>query len=464
MYKKALSGWMKHLDFIIIDIVCLEISLFLACLIRYRFDAIENLLNYRVLCMLLPVLLLVIAMTMPVYDNIIRRGKGRELLCVLQIDITTYFLLFTCMFMLKITSQYSRIVIMLSAVISFVFMLTMHLIWKNILQKRLLNFEEKRQIVVAASSEWMDELVQSIHKYEIRRQICGLMYEDDCSACSDKFDVIHSDEDLISYCTRHVVDEVIIQMKDLKRLGDLSRSLIDMGIPVHVGMSFIMLPNMTVGRMGNCTVVTSSINSISTHERVVKRIIDILGSLVGLAFTAVLFVIFAPIIYIQSPGPVFFKQQRVGTNGRKFYLYKFRSMYMDAEERKKELMEQNQMKGLMFKMDNDPRIIPIGHFLRSSSIDEFPQFINVLKGDMSLVGTRPPTVDEYERYEPHHKKRLALKPGITGLWQVSGRSNITDFEEVVRLDTEYIETWSHWNDIKILARTIKVVLMRIGSK
>ena len=138
-------------------------------------------------------------------------------------------------------------------------------------------------------------------------------------------------------------------------------------------------------------------------------------------------------------------------------------MYPDAEERKKELMEKNKMSGLMFKMDNDPRIFPIGHFLRKTSIDELPQFWNVLIGDMSLVGTRPPTVDEYEQYELGHRKRLAMKPGLTGMWQVSGRSDITDFDEVVALDAKYIEQWDITLDIKILWKTVLVVLTGSGA-
>lgn len=181
--------------------------------------------------------------------------------------------------------------------------------------------------------------------------------------------------------------------------------------------------------------------------------------------TGILTVFIAPIIKIKSPGPVFFSQIRVGKNGKKFKIYKFRSMYMDAEARKKELMEKNKIQdGLMFKMDNDPRIIKgIGNFIRKTSLDEFPQFLNVLKGDMSLVGTRPPTVDEWEKYEVHHRKRLAIKPGITGMWQVSGRSGITDFEKVVELDTEYITNWNLGLDLKLLWRTVVVVFRGEGS-
>ena len=210
-------------------------------------------------------------------------------------------------------------------------------------------------------------------------------------------------------------------------------------------------------------VITSSISFADPRQLMLKRGMDILGGIVGIILTALITVIFAPIIYIQSPGPIFFSQERVGRNGRKFKIYKFRSMYPDAEERKKELMAQNKMQGLMFKMDNDPRIIPIGHFMRKTSLDEFPQFFNVLKGDMSLVGTRPPTVDEWEKYDLHHRRRLAAKPGLTGMWQVSGRSSITDFEKVVSLDTQYITEWSLGLDIKILFKTVEVIFKGEGA-
>ncbi|MBQ7464017.1 MAG: sugar transferase, partial [Lachnospiraceae bacterium] len=138
--------------------------------------------------------------------------------------------------------------------------------------------------------------------------------------------------------------------------------------------------------------------------------------------------------------------------------------YQDAEKRKAELMESNEMNGLMFKMENDPRITPVGRFLRKSSIDELPQFWNVLKGDMSLVGTRPPTVDEYEQYESYHMRRLSIRPGITGLWQVSGRSDITDFEDVVKLDLKYIDRWSLLLDIRLIFATVGIVLFGKGAK
>ena len=196
----------------------------------------------------------------------------------------------------------------------------------------------------------------------------------------------------------------------------------------------------------------------------------------GCVLTGILFLFVAPAIYIQSPGPIFFAQTRIGKNGKKFKLYKFRSMYMDAEERKAELMKDNRVSdGMMFKLEYDPRIIGcrklpdgtikkgIGNWIRDWSIDEFPQFWNVLKGDMSLVGTRPPTEDEWIKYDLHHRARLAIKPGITGMWQVSGRSNITEFEKVVELDRYYITNWNLMLDLKILGKTLPAVFGRKGS-
>ena len=146
-------------------------------------------------------------------------------------------------------------------------------------------------------------------------------------------------------------------------------------------------------------------------------------------------------------------------------MYKFRSMYQDAEERKKDLLEQNEMEGgKMFKIKDDPRITHVGRFIRKYSIDEFPQFVNVLKGDMSLVGTRPPTPDEFRQYDSYHKRRLSMKPGITGMWQVSGRSDIKDFEEVVKLDCEYIDNWSLLLDLKIILKTIVQVFRHKGAQ
>ena len=228
-----------------------------------------------------------------------------------------------------------------------------------------------------------------------------------------------------------------------------------------------------MSKLGRNSVLTVSVTLTGKFQVFAKRALDILGGLLGFILTGILTVFLSPLIFVQSPGPIFFSQQRVGRNGKIFRIYKFRSMYMDAEERKAEFAMHNEIAGgMMFKMENDPRIIGsekgpgrgIGNFIRRYSLDEFPQFLNVLKGEMSLVGTRPPTIDEWEKYELHHRSRLAIKPGITGLWQVSGRSNIRDFEEVVKLDTKYISEWSIGLDIRILLKTVLVMFKKDGAR
>ncbi len=265
----------------------------------------------------------------------------------------------------------------------------------------------------------------------------------------------------------YVFDEVFIHLPYDYHfpLRNLILGFEQMGITVNLNVEVFNIDarEKQIRKFGGYQVISFSAVNLNTGGLVIKRVIDIIGSIVGLIICGIALLIFGPIIHFTSKGPICFAQTRVGINGRRFRIYKLRTMYQDAEERKKELMAKNEMNGLMFKMKDDPRITPIGKFLRKTSIDELPQFWNVLKGDMSLVGTRPPTVDEYEQYKSYHMRRLSIRPGITGMWQVSGRSNITDFEEVVRLDLEYIDNWSVFLDFKLLCMTVWTVVFGKGA-
>src|ERR1035438_10413796 len=203
----------------------------------------------------------------------------------------------------------------------------------------------------------------------------------------------------------------------------------------------------------------------SSWQRVLKQLMDMTGSFLVLALGWPLFALIALLIKFSSPGPVLFRQKRSGINGQPFTIYKFRTMVTNAEQLQHELAAMNEMTGPVFKVTNDPRITPIGKFLRKYSLDELPQFFNVLRGEMSLVGPRPLPVDEVKRfYDLAHRRRLSVKPGLTCLWQVSGRSNLSDFKDWVRLDLEYIDNWSLWLDIKILLRTLPAVFAGTGAK
>ena len=274
---------------------------------------------------------------------------------------------------------------------------------------------------------------------------------------------------VLEYAKAVIVDEIYINVAYTtgKHVMEFARKFEEMGITVYLNIDLTGVDESAIGRiemLQGTPVIASAIRTFSWNRLAVKRIMDILGAIVGLLITIIITPFIAIPLLIESPGPLFFKQKRVGRNGRYFYIYKFRSMYKDAEARKAELMEKNEMKGAMFKMKDDPRITKVGKFIRKTSIDELPQFFNILKGDMSLVGTRPPTVDEFREYTPYQKRRLSLKPGLTGMWQVSGRSDIEDFEEVVKLDLEYIDNWKISLDIKIILKTILVVFKHEGSR
>ena len=265
-----------------------------------------------------------------------------------------------------------------------------------------------------------------------------------------------------------MLDAVFLYLPDVnhKEIDAMIEAFETMGITCYYSVGNLNRKKsvQSVGSFAGHLVITYEANMIDYRRQFIKRSIDIIGAILGMLITIVLTPFIALAIKIDSRGPVFFSQTRIGRNGRRFSMYKFRSMYIDAEERKKELMTQNEMKGFMFKMEHDPRITHVGRFLRKTSLDELPQFYNVLKGDMSLVGTRPPTEDEFEQYNLRYRRRLSITPGLTGLWQVSGRSDITDFDEVVKLDLSYIDNWTLALDIKILLQTVGVVLFGRGSK
>ena len=265
----------------------------------------------------------------------------------------------------------------------------------------------------------------------------------------------------------HTIDEVVFAL-DGDRNVNLSPYLNTckkIGIPARI-LPALWQPGdkaLSIEKCQDVPFLTIRASNFNAAGLLYKRVLDLVGGFVGTIAVFILYPFVAVAIKLDSPGPVFFRQKRMGSHGRIFNLYKFRTMYQDAEQKRQELMAQNEMNGAMFKMAHDPRITRVGKWLRKTSLDEFPQFFNVLRGEMSLVGTRPPMIEEVEKYQPQHLKRISAKPGITGLWQVSGRNKITDFDKVVELDCNYLENWRFVNDVKILFKTVLVVLQRKGA-
>jgi exopolysaccharide biosynthesis polyprenyl glycosylphosphotransferase len=328
------------------------------------------------------------------------------------------------------------------------------------IKSRLKGTYTKQVIVIGSPKMYKllsDNLSKTNMKYEIKGYVSVSNYEP-----LSKHIILGKLENLENIIKNFTIDEVIFALPK-SYVGEVEDYIVmceTMGITVRmiVDLYDLKLSKTHITNIGSMPFITFHTVSLDVFQLMIKRIIDIIGALVGLSITLFIGSIVAVLIKLDSKGPVLFSQKRVGLNGRIFNCYKFRSMYVGAEAKKKELMRENEMKNnLMFKMKNDPRITKIGSFIRKTSIDELPQFWNVLKGEMSLVGTRPPTIDEVRSYKAGHRRRISIKPGITGLWQVNGRSSITDFEEVVRLDTNYIDNWSLTMDIKIILRTVLVV-------
>lgn len=273
--------------------------------------------------------------------------------------------------------------------------------------------------------------------------------------------------DLHDVLRQQTVDEVVFAIDQTQPvlLGPYINLCKEVGVSVRIlpSMWNSSLQNLSVERCQGVPFIIMRAANFGATDLLYKRMLDIVGGAIGTLFFLLIYPLVGLAIKLDSPGPIIFSQQRVGKNGRIFKLYKFRSMYQDAEERKAELLKNNEMNGAIFKMKNDPRITKVGRWLRNTSIDETPQFVNVLAGDMSLVGTRPPTLSEVAAYKDWHLRRISIKPGITGLWQISGRNQITDFNQIVALDCTYFDNWRFHKDILIILKTIVVVLRRKGA-
>lgn len=383
-----------------------------------------------------------------------------------------YILFFSCGIAILIFFLQKQFTISKNGMIDFLILNTISLYSFNIFIKRFLgqihhNLKGNRKILLITAFSRLEKVIdQLLSANQFYGELVAVSVLDKPDFKHDKVIVVSPDS-VISFATHEVVDEVFVNLpSEDYDIGNLISQFETMGIDVTVNLNAFdknLGRNKRIREIGGLNVVTFSTNFYKPSHIVAKRILDICGAIVGLIICGFVSLFLVPVIR-KDGGPAIFSQTRIGKNGRHFTFYKFRSMRVDAEDIKEQLMDQNTMQGGMFKIDNDPRITKIGQFIRKTSLDELPQFWNVLIGDMSLVGTRPPTVDEYEKYKPEQKRRLSFKPGITGLWQISGRSAITNFDDVVKLDVAYIDDWTIWKDFEILLKTVKVVLMRDGAK
>ena len=492
MYQQKTRGWSQHLDFMMLDILALELALTITFLIRVGPAQIANRQMYWGSLLFLPFADLGVMVITDNYHGVIRRDSYHELGRLLNQAIYIALIFGAFLIFNHANTDIVRFIFFVTMILYVFLCYGIRLAWKSRLQKRL-HIKNHTGLLVVSEVHRLHDVVTSLVNYNYSSyRFVGVALLDESTPSQEAekalehimmgnqevtgLEIVAGRNELIDYLVKNWVDEVFLDVPNQIPI-DLVNQIMSMGITVHMSLGDI---DRIIARHKNIewicgkATITASLGYITQRDLLLKRLMDIAGGLVGSLITVVLTLFIGPLIYFSDPGPIFFKQTRIGENGRKFQIYKFRSMYMDAEKRKKELLA-NENDQLMFKMEHDPRIIGmkqrkdgtwkkgIGGWIRDLSLDEFPQFFNILKGDMSLVGTRPPTVDEWNRYKPSYRARMSTKPGLTGLWQVSGRSKIRDFDQVVQLDREYIENWSLKLDFQILARTVWVVITRNGA-
>jgi exopolysaccharide biosynthesis polyprenyl glycosylphosphotransferase len=456
----------------ILDLLCLCLSFFAAMWIRFGVINIQLYGTlYGVLLLLLALCHICIYNVHDFYYGFYKRGFYDEFVNVFKINLAVALLISGILFFLQAGSLYSRYflasLLLINILVDYIARQYFKILSMSYYKRSrtgislfiITTADQVKSIVhkMLANRDWQSHItgIAVIDKNMVGQEIEGI------PVVSDKVN-------LVDVITKSAVDEVFISVRhsDHFNLDELLNDLESIGLTINLSLSNydFNLRARAINNIYGYNVLTFEHRVFNKGALLLKRTEDIVGSMIGIIITVIVGLFVVPAILIESPGPFIFSQTRVGKNGRRFKIYKFRSMYMDAEKRKKELMQHNEMHGLMFKMKNDPRVTKIGKFIRKTSIDELPQFFNVLMGDMSLVGTRPPTEDEFLQYESRFKKRLIMRPGITGLWQVSGRNRVNDFEDVLKFDMTFINNWNIMLDIKILIKTLVWVLLRLGAE
>jgi exopolysaccharide biosynthesis polyprenyl glycosylphosphotransferase len=347
--------------------------------------------------------------------------------------------------------------------------LCINMVLSRFLQMSLTSYRAPRAAFVGNFDEY-EKFNYFLNKTSVKVEEIGYIIEGEMPK-SRTFNVLGTLSDLEQIIRKYEIDQVffILHSDDyIEKIQDQIDLCLEMGVTVRVVMDVAYSRRMNhsdsyVSSLGTYPVITYHTIALNSCEQVMKRLMDLFVSVVAAIILSPLMIITCIAIKLDSPGPVIFKQKRVGQNGRSFEIFKFRSMCQDAEDRLHELESQNEMEGFMFKIKDDPRVTRVGKFIRKTSIDELPQLFNVIRGEMSLVGTRPPTIEEVSKYKRSQWRRISIKPGITGLWQISGRNDIKSFDEVVELDLKYIDNWTLWSDIEILFKTVGVLIKRKGA-
>lgn len=480
MYKSGIHNWLRHIDFILLD----ELSLFLVLLpVSLLFPRMENAYvetnPFGVIILVMGInLLLIIASGF--LDTVIHNSdwtefKNTVLHCFYVLSFTVLALIIRDGRIL-----YSRTTLFLSFSLYLLVSYLTRILWRRILLHHTRNRDTQKALLIVTYEKYAPDILRNLKTFSFSSYAASgvvLIERDGVGETIEGVPVVANLADAADYLCRSWTDEVLFfRSSQDERAQALIECCREMALTLHfyVPIQGIGENKQTVERIAGFDVLTANLNLMTPHDAFVKRVFDFLFGLLGSLAALITMAILAPFIKSASPGPLLFRQERIGENGKRFKMFKIRSMYMDADQRKAELAHQNShADGMLFKMDFDPRVIGnrilpdgtrktgIGDFIRRTNLDELPQFFNVLRGEMSVVGTRPPTVDEWEKYQYHHRARMSIRPGVTGLWQVDRQKDRMPFDEVVKLDTKYISTWSLSKDLWIVFRTVSAMFRHV---
>lgn len=458
---------------LLLDLLCILISFLSATWICFGNITSNWRINiYGFSCIIVLLFYMLIYYIYDSYSQLFKRGMIEEFITVFKINVLLGVTLTSVMYLLRVGNTISRLFFISFLTFNLSIMYIGRLYFKIILSAVYKKSNISHKMMVITTSEQASEVIRRLnYNLDWSYEIVGVAIVDK-NMIDEKIEgirVIADYNNMFDVVKMAVLDRVFIHIPDNKNIMKLDKTIQEfdnMGVTVNLSINTfgLKMNQKVVEQISDYHVLTFRSKLFTVTELHMKRILDIVGGSVGCLLTIVCSLFIVPAIIIESPGPVLSSQTRVDKNGRRFKIYKFRSMFIDVEERKVQLMSQNEMNGFKSNTINTPSTTKVGKFLKKTSLDELPKFYNILKGDMSLVGTRPSTEEEFNQYEGTHKRRLALKSGLTGLWQISGRSDTKDFEEVVKLDLEYIDNWSVELDIKIILKTIKVILIGRGSR
>jgi exopolysaccharide biosynthesis polyprenyl glycosylphosphotransferase len=412
------------------------------------------------------ILLVILARSYGLYGSILSRNGLNEQRLTVQATLTAGLLLCGTLYLQRRAEMVSREVVILLVIFTTVLLCARRALWRRVVYSRYREGLETRNVLIVGAGRVAHALrnhLESLRHLGFRFK--GFVALTEHEAESGDADIIGDVRNCLSLARALFVDEIFFSVPAEKRLViALVEEARGLGIDVRV------VPDLYDGLAWNAPVeYIGQFPTIPLHRRdlpigafLFKRVLDTTGAILAMILLAPFMLILSAAIRLDSEGTVFYRAQRIGRKGRTFTCYKFRTMCTDAEKLKANLQDQNERDGILFKIANDPRITRVGRLLRKYSLDELPQFYNVLRGDMSLVGPRPPIASEVEQYDLAHLRRLDVLPGMTGLWQVEARQD-PSFDSYISLDTAYVENWSLWLDMKILARTVGVVFSGTGS-